>query len=370
LVNISYFRHTFVADHFQYLADIGPIALVAGIVAHFTDSENWELPWLAPVVGSILMLALALVSWNRAWAFQDETTLWTDTLEKNPGAWEAHNYFGEKYLEAGQLDDAMGEIEATLKIFPFSSEAHNNLGNVLAAEGNLDGGIAEFQKAIAIFPGYAAAISNLGNALLRKGEYQQAQDEYRKALALKSDNPGVINNLGMALYDEGHLPEAEQSYRRALALNPNLPYAHGNLGVVLAQQGRVAEARAEFHRALEIYPGDQRARAGLAALDGTPVKNPAVDEASRHDQLGTDLARKGSMEEAMAEFQKSLQLNPHDAEAHNFIGILLAQSGKLDLAIAEFKEALRIAPDYPGARENLAHAQSQLAGQKQQDAQP
>ena len=68
-----------------------------------------------------------------------------------------------------------------------------------------------------------------------------------------------------------------------------------------------------------------------------------------HNNLGLLLADKGRTDEAMAHYQKALEINPDYAEAHNNLGTLLAKMGRTDEAMVHFLKALEINPDYGDA---------------------
>ncbi len=98
-VNVYSMRYSFVADHFQYLAGAGLIALAAAVKPaaggwEFTVSAcRAERP--ACVIGpQLLLLALAGLTWQQTHVYRDLETLWRDTLAKNPGCWLAHNNLG------------------------------------------------------------------------------------------------------------------------------------------------------------------------------------------------------------------------------------------------------------------------------------
>ena len=76
--------------------------------------------------------------------------------------------------------------------------------------------------------------------------------------------------------------------------------AHSNLGMVLFQKGQVDEAIAQFQKALEINPNSRRT----------------------HYNLGNALFQKGQLDEAIAQYQKALEINPnYFAEAHYNLGL-------------------------------------------------
>ena len=94
------------------------------------------------------------------------------------------------------------------------------------------------------------------------------------------------------------------------------------------------EAIAQYQKALEINPNDAEA----------------------HYNLGIALLQKGQVDEAMVQFQKALEINPNYAEAHNNLGLVLFQKGQVDEAIAQYQKALEINPDYAAAHYNLGNA--------------
>ena len=133
---------------------------------------------------------------------------------------------------------------------------------------------------------------------------------------------------------------------------PNNERAHNNLGLALADRGQIDEAIAHYQKALEIKP----------------------DYAEAHNNLGLALAGRGRIDEAIAHYQKALEIKPDHAEAHNNLGIALAGCGRIDEAIVAFPEGpgdqarLRRGPQQPrhclGRRgridEAIAHFQKAL----------
>jgi tetratricopeptide (TPR) repeat protein len=75
-----------------------------------------------------------------------------------------------------------------------------------------------------------------------------------------------------------------------------------------------------------------------------------------HNNLGNAYTEKGSLDKAISEYKKSLELNPHYAETHNNLGTAYFESGKVDEAIAEYTLALTIKPDFVDVRTNLGRA--------------
>ncbi len=68
-----------------------------------------------------------------------------------------------------------------------------------------------------------------------------------------------------------------------------------------------------------------------------------------HIDLGNALAVQGQVDEAIAHFQKALEIKPDVAEAHYNLGGVLASRGQVDEAIAHYQKALEIEPDFAEA---------------------
>src|SRR5213595_859160 len=109
------FRYTFVADHYQYLASIGPIALasagVASLAGAFKGSRQLILgPALCVIV------TLAVLTWRQSAMYGDIETLWRTTLAKNPECWMAHTNLGLVLLQKGEIDDGIAHYRSALQM--------------------------------------------------------------------------------------------------------------------------------------------------------------------------------------------------------------------------------------------------------------
>ncbi|HUB68291.1 MAG TPA: tetratricopeptide repeat protein, partial [Candidatus Methylacidiphilales bacterium] len=271
--------HCLVADHLQYLAGMGPLALagagLAGLLNHIFSRERWAQGGL--VTG--ILLVLGIWSWQRCWAYESEVTIWTDTLSKNPACLAGYNDLGTALLD-GHVDEAIGQFKKLLAINPGDAQGHNNLGNALFRKGRLDDAIAEFQKALAIKPGYPEARTNLGNALVQKGRIDEAVNEFQKALETDPHYVLALYSFGNVLAQREQMDQAMAQYQKILEVNPNFAEAYNSMGNVFLQIGQIDKAMAEYQAALKIDP----------------------DYAEAHTNLGDVLIQKGRVDEAMNQF--------------------------------------------------------------------
>ena len=125
--------------------------------------------------------------------------------------------------------------------------------------------IDEFQKSLTLDPAFALPYAGLADVFLAQTnllQTEEAGDAFRKAehyaqkaLELGEESAEVYTSLGRVkrihYWDwEG----AERDFRRAIQLNPNQAEAHRYLAQMLSFLGRHDEAIAEINQALEINP--------------------------------------------------------------------------------------------------------------------
>ncbi|MGA3066302.1 MAG: tetratricopeptide repeat protein [Tepidisphaeraceae bacterium] len=310
--NVFPMRYSFVADHFQYLACIGPIAVFFAAV--------WKyFPRGALPVALALGVACCIASEARCRVFYDSQTLWKDTLVKNPD----------------------------------SAAAHANIGQTLADQSDWAGAEAEFRRALELRPSDGALCIKIGVCRAAVGDNAGAIWWYQKALdhLPDSDEP-VLHRLRSEPYYRmgcvyGSMPGDENrqlaidAYKQAIQINPDYELAMDNLGELLLEAGQTGAAIAEFESALKVNP------------DSVPA----------HNNLGNAYLAEGNFQQASAEYESVLRLAPSNVNALNNLGTVNARQGKWPEAIADFQLALRIDPDFALAKRNLAAALMHERGQ-------
>ena len=185
--NVYPFIFSYVADHFQYLASFGIIALGAA---------GWMRWMRAPrLAAAVLLGILGMMTWRQARQYRDAATLYEVTLQENPDCWLAHLNLGNILLAQGRLDEAVAHYRRAEEIEPDYPSTHFNLAKVLLQRGQLPGAIAEFGQALRLNPGDAEARNNLGVALADSGRLDEAKDQFEQALRLRPSYPVAQANL-------------------------------------------------------------------------------------------------------------------------------------------------------------------------------
>jgi Flp pilus assembly protein TadD len=290
--NVFPMRYSFVADHFQYLAGMGLIAIVAAALARRRAGV---------VVLCVALCMLAPLTWRQTAAYKDPPTLWRTTLARNDQAWMAHN----------------------------------NYGILLADEGKHAQAIEHFKRATELKPDHAHAFRHWGQSLLALGDVQDALMKMRTAVTLAPNDARIASTYGQALLKAGRLDEAEAALRRAAALAPRQAAV---MGPTLVGLGLVAIERKDYAGAVEPL---------LAALRFTP------DDAAAHRALALTYDAMDQPADAAHHFERALALDPNSAATHNNYAMLLGRYGRLDEAETHLRQAIRIDPSYAAAHSNL-----------------
>ena len=253
-VNLYGALYSRVWDHWQYLADLAPLALAGAALVRAGSWAGPRLRLAGPVIGVTLCLLLGGLTWRRCGDFREEETLYRSTLARNPGCWLAHCNLGQILaLTPAGLPEAIEHHREAVRLFPDLAELHNNLASALARSGRRDEAVDEYEVALRLDPGYAIAHNNLANTFVQMpGRLPDAIAHYQQALRLTPAIADIHSNLGAALLVAGRLREAVGQFEQALRLDPNLAQAHVNLAAALQRLGRAGEAAAHYEAARRL----------------------------------------------------------------------------------------------------------------------
>src|SRR6267378_3445047 len=250
------FRYTFVADHYQYLACIGPIALVSAGLVKLTESARLGPRFLASF--RILILgALGILTWRQSDSYRDIETLWRTTIDRNPDCWMAE---------------------------------HNLAGRLLEKK-DFDGAIAHFERAVQFRFDNPESHYGMADALRRKGDIERAMSEARISLNLRPNDPDTHVVLGMALMTKGSVEEAAEHFSKAVEIRPNHSTGHYNLAIALLEKHETGKAIEQYEKAIEVQPDLVEALTNLSWIfanyaDATIRNAPkAVELAEKANQL-------------------------------------------------------------------------------------
>jgi tetratricopeptide (TPR) repeat protein len=126
---------------------------------------------------------------------------------------------------------------------------------------------------------------------------------------------------------------SETLFGRAAQVTRNNYIAFSNHGQALFKQGGVEEAMAEYEKAISLEPNLDAARLGM----------------------GEALMQQGKLDDAIAQFAKVVEVNPENTAARLQVGVLRGRQARYEEAVAAFSEVLRRHPDDLAAHNNLGN---------------
>ncbi|MGA7907034.1 MAG: protein kinase [Candidatus Sulfotelmatobacter sp.] len=316
------------------------------------------------------MLKVSAVLTGRITQHGDELNVQADLVNTDDGSelWGAQ--YARKLADMTQVqDDITRDISGGLRIRLNGSEqqrlAHANTTNPEAYRLYMEGrhlwygrtpeglrkSIDLFQQAIAADPAYALAYTGL------------------------ADTYSVAPSYGIGINPRQAHALAEDATRKALQLDDSLSEAHAARAAVLSMEWKWNEAEREFQRALQLNPNNAAARYFFAFSLLLPEKHmdEAVEEFQKalsldplspivNTNYAATLMAAHRYPESLAQFQKTLELDPKFGPAHYKLSTLYTVTGHFADAVREYRQSgPDPGPASPDARGYSAMATTSLA---------
>jgi tetratricopeptide (TPR) repeat protein len=155
--------------------------------------------------------------------------------------------------------------------------------------------------------------NDYGIGLLLQGDLKGAEAAFQKVTVMEPGYADGWVNVGRARIQEGNMEGAEEVLRKALEIDPALAKTHFFLATAVKARGRYDEALEHLRAAADKYPRDRVVR----------------------NQIGRVLFLKRQYQDAIAELQKVLEIDPEDLQAHYNLMLCFQGLGKADLAEKE-----------------------------------
>src|SRR5437588_10576476 len=147
--------------------------------------------------------------------------------------------------------------------------------------------------------------NNIGVASLEQYKVKDAADWFNRALKIKPDLLIARINLSIALY---YLPDADGAKReaeKALSQDPHRPQPHYIRELIARAQNQFDDAIAEFQKVLKIDPDDVGANINVGQIFSQQKKHV----------------------EAIAAFRRAFEAEPYNETALYNLGLLLTRTG-------------------------------------------
>jgi tetratricopeptide (TPR) repeat protein len=213
---------------------------------------------------------------------------------------------------------------------------HALYGRVQLALGNTEAASAAFDRELTINP--TDYDSNLYKAvIIRKDQkLDEALQHLRRALQIR---PGALDaryQIGSLLLSKGELPEAQQLLEQLVRDAPSFTEAHVSLATLYYRLNRRDDGERESAVVRKLSAEAQARNSGHGVQStATKPKEPTFGDISN----GADAAREADRaDEAIALYNRGLQMNPNWTEGLWHLGTLLYEAERWSEARAAFQK--------------------------------
>lgn len=168
-----------------------------------------------------------------------------------------HYQLGVDYLRSGNPAQAISSLLEARRWDPQSERTELALSEAYRQQGRAAEAEAHLMRALAIRPGFHQGLLNLAALYLQGERYEEAVPPLKQLLA-DPTFPGpwqALTNLGWAEYRLGRIDEAYRHLRLAVDHRPDYWPARLNLGILTAERGQRDDAVAQFQQVLQLNPG-------------------------------------------------------------------------------------------------------------------
>ncbi len=215
LVPFDFQSYSTVADHYLYVAMLGPALILAAIL----NAEAWSGRRPLVVAAALVVIlggrsAMAVPTWR------DDMALFDGCLAVNPESVAANTNLA-LLVRADDPTRAEELLRVALATEPGKASTHHNLANVLNQLGRPGEALGFNIEATRLRPEVATFHFGLGNTLFFKlGRPREGAEAYARVIELEPEHVTAHLYLGMLNASVGRHDEAERLVARALEIDP------------------------------------------------------------------------------------------------------------------------------------------------------
>ncbi len=269
-------------------------------------------------------------------------------------------------IELNENQEALTLFSLLSSLFPENAEYICSKGDAERLLGKWKFAIKSYQNAIKVSPELARAHSNLGVLFISFGRTKEALEHCKKALILAPKELTSYINMAKCLLILEQLDEAMDVYADACDIFPDNCLLSVLIAKVWLEIKDLNEAAKWFDRALQLDNENIEALCGIATIikdNGnspealerlTPLLEKEPDNIDVLSCLADTLWEDGDAEKALEHLQQLKSLQPQQSNWYARAGNILASSGSVDDALTEYNKALELNKNSISALSGLA----------------
>ena len=362
----DYFADAMTDELITNLAKVGSLRVTSRTTVTLYKHTNKKLPEIARelnvdgiVEGSVIREGQRVRVTAQLINASTDQHLWAETYDRDLGdalalqsdvAWAI-----VKQVQAQLTSGQQAQLRSARPVDPqaydsYLKGSYHLYNTPLTDPASLNQAKVQFEDAVRRDPNFSGAYSGLANAYLylavfgqisTEEGYRRAKEADRKALDLDLNNVEAHEVSGVLAWRVDHdWDAADRAFDHSLALSPSYSCAHEDRALFLAFRGRSQEALEELEKSKQLDP--------TATALALPVYFQLRD--------WNHLVEYGIREVAS---------NPKDWTMHSFLGTGFEGTGKLPEAIAEYQKAVDLSNGNLDAIASLGHAYAVIGNKVQ-----
>jgi tetratricopeptide (TPR) repeat protein len=160
----------------------------------------------------------------------------------DPHTMEAAIGLTNLYMKSGRLGEAEPLLRRLGAERPDDAGIHLQLGRVLAAQGKKEDAITEIQTSLKLAPADSDAQRDLADLLVQSKKLPDAEQVYRDLIKAHPNDAELHQLLGEVLLKERKYPDAQQEFMVTVKVKPDFGVAYGTLAIAANENQNYALA--------------------------------------------------------------------------------------------------------------------------------
>jgi hypothetical protein len=243
----------FMAEHRAYLSLFGFCACLS-----YATFELWmprtSSPIVVPLIVTFIVIFFSIATYQRNRIWNNELTLWLDTVQKSPEKIRPHLNLGGAYAQGRVFDLAISEYRYVLLLNPGIAQAYGGLGICYLNRNDLEHARAYFERALEIDPGYADGNVGLGMVLYKQRDYAKALFYLLPLYAKRRESVQVVGMIANSYLHTGQFKEAIPFLHEFIHMRPDSTTAHFDLLRSYIYSGLYEQGMDFYNRSKEKFP--------------------------------------------------------------------------------------------------------------------
>jgi tetratricopeptide (TPR) repeat protein len=287
---------------------------------------------------------------------EEASKLNNEILKANPHDLEGLVYRGQIQLRQNDAGGAVDSLQQALKEDPGSAVAHYQLGLAFDTQHNEARAESEWRESVRLRPDLMEAQRALAGLELRRGDLDALMQTAQQIIGGAPYAPDGYLMRGLVEMNRQRYSDAQQDLTKAMGVAPGSPAPYVQMGKLYELQKQFAEATKFYQQALDkdagstdalqgimnVYLAQKQPDQAIAAARAQIAQSPATS--GFYDLLGTVLFQRKDLKGADSALHKAIELDENNADALLKLGQVQAAEGSVSQALATYQQSIQ---DHP-----------------------